>query len=500
MVWNRSTAFLALFASFIVAQSVSAETVLLDFHSAMCGPCQQMRPVLQQLAASGYKIRPVDIQRQPQLAAQYGVRRVPTFIALVDGRETSRVTGLTSISELQQMLGSPTPNNIATVSQGGIAPQPNRNDLNAPQMGRIVEIQNPNPSRPQPSAAANPFANAPTRQQGPSIGSLEKHRPLIESTVKITVEDPQGKSAGTGTVVDARSGEALVLTCGHIFRSSAGKGPITITLFNVSPTGVAEGSTYTGRLIEYDLERDLGLISFRPTEQLRPIQISHSSAPIPPGSMVTSVGCNGGQPPTALDSRVTANNRYQGPGNIEVAGAPVEGRSGGGLFSANGELIGVCFAADPQENEGLYASLESIHTKLSSLGLAMIYEGGAASSMDAPIRQVSTPQPARGPEADFAVRGQEPAAIPAPSSLPLPRSNEPVLSPVEQATFEEIQSRGANSEVICIIRPHDPSAKSEVITLNNASPGFVQKLTDGSNNAAPSQQPIAASRSGQMIR
>jgi hypothetical protein len=53
----------------------------------------------------------------------------------------------------------------------------------------------------------------------------------LEATVKITVEDANGSSAGTGTIVDARDGAALLLTCGHLFRESAGKGPITVTFF-----------------------------------------------------------------------------------------------------------------------------------------------------------------------------------------------------------------------------------------------------------------------------
>ena len=40
-------------------------------------------------------------------------------------------------------------------------------------------------------------------------------------------------SLGTGTVIDCRQGEALILTCGHIFRDSAGKGRIEVDLFEL---------------------------------------------------------------------------------------------------------------------------------------------------------------------------------------------------------------------------------------------------------------------------
>ena len=77
-------------------------------------------------------------------------------------------------------------------------------------------------------------------------------------------------------------------------------------------------------------------------------------------------------------------NRYQGHANVEAARAPEEGRSGGGLFNANGQLIGVCYAADPQGNEGLYASLDSIYQKLDALQLTATLQtppGGASQEL-----------------------------------------------------------------------------------------------------------------------
>ena len=54
---------------------------------------------------------------------------------------------------------------------------------------------------------------------------------LIESSVRLNIADPAGSSYGSGTIIDARQGEALVLTCGHIFRDSKGQGTITVDLF-----------------------------------------------------------------------------------------------------------------------------------------------------------------------------------------------------------------------------------------------------------------------------
>jgi len=483
--------------------------------------------MVHRLAAAGYQVREVNIMSDPQTAAHFHVTAVPTFIALVDGRETNRLVGLTSYRQLQQMLGplhaSPrnsatavtrgqSPNTFAAPAGGHVAPvgfaggpTAMANGLATPQSGRIVAIQAPvsngSGSRGGPT---NPFAGTKTRPTSPAAGSSPIGKTLLEATVRIAVQDSEGTSTGTGTIVDARSGEALVLTCGHLFRSSGGKGPITITLFQAGPQGAVERSTAAGRLIDFDLERDLALVSIRPAVAVQPAPIAPANIPLAPGASVTTVGCNHGQNPTAIASRITATDRYQGSPNVEVAGAPVEGRSGGGLFNAQGQLVGVCFAADPQSNEGLYASLPAVHAKLDSLGLAMIYQSPSTGGDSAAPQQPRATQLASAAQPGFAVRGQDPttAAPPANTSAVAGAAAGTIsLSPAEQAALEEIQQRGANSEVICIIRAQTPEGKSAVITLHNASPDFVQALTHPAASATgPSSSQATTAAAGQLLR
>ena len=63
------------------------------------------------------------------------------------------------------------------------------------------------------------------RTAAAQLGRSDFHASLLAATVRLRVEDAQGRSFGTGTIIDARSGEALVITCGHLFRESKGKGP-----------------------------------------------------------------------------------------------------------------------------------------------------------------------------------------------------------------------------------------------------------------------------------
>jgi hypothetical protein len=97
------------------------------------------------------------------------------------------------------------------------------------------------------------------------------------------------------------------------------------------------------------------------------------------GDPVVNVGCNNGRQPTARHSRIRSQDKFLGPPNLQADGLPVVGRSGGGLFSREGFVIGVCNAADPMDNEGLYAATASIRAELDRAGLAYVYKSTPAS-------------------------------------------------------------------------------------------------------------------------
>ncbi len=91
---------------------------------------------------------------------------------------------------------------------------------------------------------------------GASDSSDRLHAALVAATVRLRIKDSSGQSSGSGTIIDARRGEALILTCGHLFRDSQGKGPIEVDL-----SGPGGPERLPGRLIHYDLQRDLALVA-----------------------------------------------------------------------------------------------------------------------------------------------------------------------------------------------------------------------------------------------
>lgn len=453
------------------ASSAGARTELLAFSSPHCGPCQQLKPALERLAQEGYPIRTVDVTREVQLARQFHVDRVPTLVMVTDGREVLRQQGAHGTDGLRRMFAA-----------AGVRPQ---------QAGR----SDPKPrwASDNPAAAVFPASLSqpgvegtqtpgPARQAGPTgapqpanVDSSQFEQQLIASSVRITVRDATGQSYGTGTIIDTREGDALIVTCGHLFRGAASEGEISIELFTLGEQGPQVVDRVAGHLESHDLDRDVGLVSFRASKlvSVAPVAAEFQEAV---NDRVWSVGCDRGAAPSIRSSRVTAIDRYHGPPNIETSGAPVEGRSGGGLFNERGELIGVCFAADNEGDEGLYAGLASIQVQLDELGLQDIYAANHAAVADSRAVVAAPQAMASLPTAALpVVRGQDPGATTSPAVFPTVGESPP-LPPIEQAALEEIASRGMEAEVVVIVRPREPGAASEVIKLDRVSPEFVQAL------------------------
>ena len=80
-------------ATFDQAVLEAPRPVLVDFGAEWCGPCVAVAPVIRNLAleyADRLTVATVDVDADPQLAARYGVRSLPT-VMLLEGGEIRRV-------------------------------------------------------------------------------------------------------------------------------------------------------------------------------------------------------------------------------------------------------------------------------------------------------------------------------------------------------------------------------------------------------------------------
>lgn len=79
---------------------MSEGTVLLDFFTDWCNPCKKMIPILNKLPV---KVISINIEEDPEMASEYKVYSLPTFVLLKDGKEVKRLVGTHSKEVMEKL-------------------------------------------------------------------------------------------------------------------------------------------------------------------------------------------------------------------------------------------------------------------------------------------------------------------------------------------------------------------------------------------------------------
>lgn len=80
--------------------------VLIDFYADWCGPCRMVAPIVKEISDedNGITVVKIDVDKHPEIAAQYGVRSIPTLVAIRDGKAIKQVVGFRAKSDILRMF------------------------------------------------------------------------------------------------------------------------------------------------------------------------------------------------------------------------------------------------------------------------------------------------------------------------------------------------------------------------------------------------------------
>jgi hypothetical protein len=196
----------------------------------------------------------------------------------------------------------------------------------------------------------------------------EKYARFLSASVKVSVNG----SAGSGTIVyyDPSYEWTYVLSCGHLWDNNKEYGSeprigARVTIWYKNGVKLPEPRTYDAEVLFWSNDRgyDSSLVRFKCDWVPEYFPIS-PELKIKKGDLLNSMGCDGGSEVARYEVRFVEKRSLD---IITEMNSPRPGRSGGGLVTNEGELVGICWGTSDISGKGIgyFTPVSSIQTVFS---------------------------------------------------------------------------------------------------------------------------------------
>lgn len=189
----------------------------------------------------------------------------------------------------------------------------------------------------------------------------EKYIYYLQASVKIR-KSAGGNShyVGSGTICYYDGEYAYIISCGHLFNGN--RLPPTnetceVIVYYKNDKKLPEPQTFKAEVICHSSAEDISFLKFKPDWQIRNyFVIAPKDYKLEDGKVYESTGCDNASSPASYT--VTIEKR-EGRNLLTVNNAPRQGRSGGGLLSADGHYLGIVWGSTGVE--GYYVPPDRIN-------------------------------------------------------------------------------------------------------------------------------------------
>ena len=86
-----------------------SQPLVVDFWATWCGPCRMIAPIVEELAKEydgKIAVGKCDVEENDELAAEYGIRNIPTILFFKEGKLVDKIVGAVSKPNLQEKFES----------------------------------------------------------------------------------------------------------------------------------------------------------------------------------------------------------------------------------------------------------------------------------------------------------------------------------------------------------------------------------------------------------